>query len=320
MYDAVAEKMFAIINAAGADNPLGRFVSVNRVDDVLDSKYMNAWDIRIDDEYVTQGNWDKWVSDAVIEMLTQVEDHFKVAGLKFDYMAMPDSSGTGHKGFTMSLLKGRLTMEQEQLSKKLIQQHAVQQEQAVSDPVHRVSRRLVDGLVRGKGDAIQVDMCFDFDGVIHIHNQTTASEVVAGVPVEGVMDMLAAYSTRYSIAVFSVRSAILEGRDAMQKFIAAYGGARLARKIQFPDHKPIAHWYFDDRAIRIDGPLSFPSLEELEETAIPWFKKDKQATPNPTHLRRPTQAEVDEGVDTYTNEMLDVEGAVTDDEDSNQDV
>ena len=118
------------------------------------------------------------------------------------------------------------------------------------------------------------DMCFDFDGVIHIYDKTTPCDVCAGVPVEGVMKVLQTYAKRYTIAVFSVRSAFPEGRVVMQKFIAKHTTPEFAESLQYPDHKPKSRWYFDDRGIRIDGPTSFPSSIDLEQKYYPsWYKR-----------------------------------------------
>ena len=119
------------------------------------------------------------------------------------------------------------------------------------------------------------DMCFDFDGVIHIYDKTTLCDVCAGEPVEGVMEVLQTYAKRYTIAVFSVRSAFQEGRVSMEQFVAKHTTPEFAESLQYPDHKPKSHWYFDDKAIRIDGPGMFPSSEKLESDryVLPWYKR-----------------------------------------------
>ena len=277
MTDAIQEKIIEMMRGGAAENPLSHFESVKRVATPLEKKYMNAWELRVMRKHVTPTNWGLWMSEDAKAVLRVLETEFSVMGLKFDYAAMPDKNDKGHWGFTVSLLKGRLTEDQEKLSKKILVEQSKYRE--MSDPLHALSSRLVDGLVRGKA-VCTVDMCFDFDGVIHIHPETTPNDVCAGEPVQGVMDTLKEYSKKYTIAVFSVRSVILEGRTAMERFIAYHGGMALAAKIQFPDHKPKCPWYFDDRAIRIDGPDTFPSSEELESDkyALPWYKRAEQDT------------------------------------------
>ena len=280
MTDAIQDKIIEMMRDGAEGNPMSHFESVKRVTTPLEKKYMNAWGLRVMRKHVTPKNWELWMSESAIAVLRVLETEFSVMGLKFDYAAMPDKNDKGHWGFTVSLLKGRLTEEQEKLSKKMLVEQSKYRE--MSDPLRTLSSRLVDGLVRGKA-VCTVDMCFDFDGVIHFHPEHTPNDVVAGEPVQGVMDKLKEYSKKYTIAVFSVRSAILEGRTAMERFIAHHGGQALASKIQYPDHKPIAHWYLDDRGIRIDGPDTFPSSEELEATAIPWCKREKSATLEPAN-------------------------------------
>ena len=279
MTDPIHAKIQELMNDDAPNNQLYVFESVHRVATLNSKTHMNTWELRVPRKHVTPTNWGLWMHEAAIQTLTVLEADFAVMRLKFEYAAILDPDGKGCWGFKVSLMKQQLTREQEVMSKKII---AEQKRQAVlpsnsrRDPMQTITTRLVDGLVRGK-EFCTVDMCFDFDGVIHIHPDTTPNDVVAGVPVEGVFDIMKAYSKKYTIAVLSVRSAILEGREAMKKFIAKHAGADFASKLQYPDHKPIAHWYFDDRAIRIDGPATFPSEEELENKYHPtWYKRDGQ--------------------------------------------
>ena len=268
--DPVSAYILELINTDDPDDPMNRLEMVNLEGKAVNRReYINVWKIRVGREQVTPNNWNQWMGATAQKLVAALEAHFSVMGLKFDWEAMPDRNGKGCWGYTVALHKGRLTIEQEKLSREILEQ-----QKNVRNPVHTIATRLVDGLVAGK-EFCTVDMCVDFDGVIHIHPVTTPHDVVAGVPVEGVMDMLQLYKQRYSIAIYSSRSAIMEGRDAMKQFIGTHATPAFAHKLQYPDHKPKARWYFDDQAIRIDGPF-FPSIKDLEERfGETWYKRPK---------------------------------------------
>ena len=118
------------------------------------------------------------------------------------------------------------------------------------------------------------DMCFDFDGVIHKHHEWMPCNICIGSPVPEIIAALQNYRRSYTIAIYSVRSAWSEGRQVMKEFIAQHTTPEFADSLEYPDHKPKSKWYFDDRAIRIDGPETLPTKEELESTAIPWHRKE----------------------------------------------
>ena len=121
-------------------------------------------------------------------------------------------------------------------------------------------------------DLCFVDVCFDFDGVICIHHETTPCIVVAGEPVVGVIETMQTYGETLTLAIHSVRSKFQQGREAMRGFIAEHSSPAFADAIQYPEHKPKATYYIDDRGIRYEGePL--PDTTSLEQYAVPWHKK-----------------------------------------------
>lgn len=268
--DPIAAHILAMINGDDENDPINRLEMVTLEEAGFDrGKYLSRWKIRVGREQVQPNNWNQWMGATAQRIVADLQTRFEVLGLRFDWEAMPDRNGKGCWGYTVSLHKGRYTIEQEESYKKLVEQQKHQR-----DPIRTIATRLVDGLVAGK-EFCTVDMCFDFDGVIHVHPTTTPNDVCEGVPVEGVMDMLQLYKQRYSIAVHSVRSCIMEGRDAMKAFIATHTTPEFAHRLQYPDHKPKARWYFDDKAIRIDGPF-FPSIKDLEgRFGETWYKRPK---------------------------------------------
>ena len=120
-----------------------------------------------------------------------------------------------------------------------------------------------------------VDIALDFDGVIHIHDEWMPCNETNGEPVFGVLNMIIYYVQHgYSVAVFSVRSNWQEGRDTMRNFIAEHTNDAFADVLEYPDHKPKAKWYFDDRAIRVDSPI-LPTVQALEGLRMPWHRTHK---------------------------------------------
>lgn len=118
-----------------------------------------------------------------------------------------------------------------------------------------------------------VDVCLDFDGVLYMYPSNTDCNLCPGVAVDGAMEALLRYRERYTVAVFSVRSAFPEGREAMKAFIASQTSPEFADSLEYPDHKPKARWYIDDKGIRYHG-ICFPDFKVLEDLfGLPWYKK-----------------------------------------------
>ena len=134
------------------------------------------------------------------------------------------------------------------------------------------------------------DICLDFDGVIHSYTSGwQGADVIPDAPVEGAIGALWGYiASGLSVAIFSARSAQPGGIEAIKAYLDAadeewqapepgspmpkrvvYSATSLVESIQFPDHKPAAKVYVDDRGFRFEG--VFPSPDELRELFTPWY-------------------------------------------------
>jgi hypothetical protein len=145
----------------------------------------------------------------------------------------------------------------------------------------------------------------DFDGVLHSYiSPWKNAQTIPDPPVEGAMEWLRGISNKYDIAITSTRNKTWLGRRAMRSWIkenlceVVYKWAAksnflahnftgldcedevhlmvedIMRKITFPKYKPPALIYLDDRAIRFEGPRSFPTSEMIRK-ARPWNKVSK---------------------------------------------
>lgn len=127
-------------------------------------------------------------------------------------------------------------------------------------------------------------IALDFDGVIHRYNQgfTTASDVSGGV-VDGALDFVKlALEAGHKVCIFSGRSCgkmpgdpwIEElpvddgGKAAIEEFLATHGFPALTVHCR----KPHAELFVDDLGWRFEG--TFPALDELEDIALPWYKRN----------------------------------------------
>lgn len=114
-------------------------------------------------------------------------------------------------------------------------------------------------------------LAIDFDGVLHDYDGFWQGDsVITGGLLEGAADFLYECVQRYTVGIYSVRSATKEGRAAMkcwlvEKLADAIGekAAEIVESIDFPEHKPFASLMIDDRAMRFEG--EFPPLSVVED-------------------------------------------------------
>ena len=121
-----------------------------------------------------------------------------------------------------------------------------------------------------------VDICLDFDGVIHSYTSGwQGTDIIHDPPVYGAIDALHCYLNNFTVAIFSARSTQPGGIEAMKRYLDKHdtlqGNIRLINKIAFPDHKPAAQVYIDDRAYRFDG--IFLSPQQLRKLFTPWYNQ-----------------------------------------------
>jgi len=109
-------------------------------------------------------------------------------------------------------------------------------------------------------DKLQV--CVDFDGVVHAHRLPFVHPAeIPDVPVAGAFEALTAYlDAGYAVAIFSCRNQHEGAPDAMRLWFAKHGFERAA-ELTFPAIKPGAVLYIDDRAFCFQG--EFPTVEAI---------------------------------------------------------
>jgi hypothetical protein len=75
----------------------------------------------------------------------------------------------------------------------------------------------------------------------------------------------------FNIAIFSCRNTMPGGITAIQGWLLRQGmSVEDIAEIEFPQKKPVAHLYIDDRAFRFEG--WFPTIEEMKAMKS-WNKK-----------------------------------------------
>jgi hypothetical protein len=115
-------------------------------------------------------------------------------------------------------------------------------------------------------------ICVDFDGVLHSYTSPWAgATVITDAPVPRAVEWLKSVQEHYDVAIFSSRSHVPGGIDAMRQWLVGHGlDEAVLERISFPQEKPPARVYIDDRAWRFEG--AFPTVSELESFE-PWNKR-----------------------------------------------
>jgi hypothetical protein len=119
-------------------------------------------------------------------------------------------------------------------------------------------------------------LCLDFDGVCHSYTSGwKGASVIPDDAVPGLFEFLEQAAPIFDIQVFSTRSNLVGGIQAMQtwfneqhkKWRAKSGHGRELVPISFPTEKPAAQVTLDDRAITFNG--VFPDVNSLRNFQ-PW--------------------------------------------------
>ncbi|HEY2909382.1 MAG TPA: hypothetical protein VGI99_04005 [Gemmataceae bacterium] len=93
-------------------------------------------------------------------------------------------------------------------------------------------------------------ICLDFDGVMHSYRSGwCGAEVIPDPPIHGTKEAVARLRQQYRIAVLSSRCHTEEGRKAVENWLFRHGIV----VDEVCVHKPPAHVYVDDRAVRFRG-------------------------------------------------------------------
>jgi hypothetical protein len=118
-------------------------------------------------------------------------------------------------------------------------------------------------------------ICLDFDGVLHSYTSGWKGvDNIPDPPTPGAKEWLEK-STKIeglTIAVFSSRSKSGAGRVAIRNWCAKHFGQGIALRLEFPEEKPPAMCYVDDRAVLFTGNWGDLDPHELMGFS-PWNKK-----------------------------------------------
>lgn len=112
----------------------------------------------------------------------------------------------------------------------------------------------------------------DFDGVINSYKSGFVSlDEIPDPPVEGSFEFIkAAINSGFTVYIFSVRNGDDAGKRGIYRWFVKNGlDDDYLNQLEFPESKPKAKVYIDDRAWEFNG--RFPDLKEVKEF-VPWHK------------------------------------------------
>jgi len=93
-------------------------------------------------------------------------------------------------------------------------------------------------------------ICLDFDGVLHSYRSGwCGAEVIPDPPIHGTRESVARLRQQYRVVVLSARCHTAAGRQAVASWLDRHGIV----VDEVCEHKPPAHAYVDDRAVRFRG-------------------------------------------------------------------
>lgn len=110
----------------------------------------------------------------------------------------------------------------------------------------------------------------DFDGVVNSYKSGfVAIDKLPDPPVEGAFDFIRKLLKRgHEVAIFSTRNSYPEGISAIKDWMLKWGlEPEIVSVLSFPDRKPIAKLFIDDRSWCFRG--TFPSVSKFE-LFLPW--------------------------------------------------
>jgi len=115
-------------------------------------------------------------------------------------------------------------------------------------------------------------LCLDFDGTIHSYESGwQGADVIPDKPVAGAFDFIQETSSDFDVHVYSARSGLSGGIDAMKAWFIHHGWKADSNGepvgLEFPTCKPPAHVSIDDRAMTFTG--KWPSIQTLTDFR-PW--------------------------------------------------
>jgi len=119
-------------------------------------------------------------------------------------------------------------------------------------------------------------LCLDFDGTIHSYvSGWQGAGVISDEPVASAFDFIKDASQHFDVQVYSARSGLPGGIDAMKAWFTTHGWpvdqGNNPAGLSFPSSKPPAHVSIDDRAMTFTG--TWPTMQMLNEFR-PWNDLD----------------------------------------------
>lgn len=118
-------------------------------------------------------------------------------------------------------------------------------------------------------------ICVDFDGVIHSYaSGFKGNGVVPDPPVPGALEWLdECLRAGLQVAIYSARSCSVTGIAGMRAWFVRHGFD--PDRLVFPQSKPAAGLYIDDRGYHFTGD-NFPSPEEILAFRPWWYPRRGQ--------------------------------------------
>ena len=119
-------------------------------------------------------------------------------------------------------------------------------------------------------------LCLDFDGTINSYSSGwKGADIIPDDPVSGAFDFIRNAMACFDVQVYSARSGLPGGIEAMQDWFIRHGWEKgadgLPVGISFPTSKPPAQVSIDDRALTFSG--AWPEIETLKQFR-PWNDLD----------------------------------------------
>jgi hypothetical protein len=117
----------------------------------------------------------------------------------------------------------------------------------------------------------------DFDGVLHSYTSPWVNaHTIPDLPVYGAMGWLTQIMRDFDIVIFTTRGKTWRGRRAVKRWLNQWRPEGDGWTFRVTATKPAALVYLDDRAMRFDGPGTFPSASAIH-AARPWHKPSPPA-------------------------------------------
>lgn len=114
----------------------------------------------------------------------------------------------------------------------------------------------------------------DFDGVVHSYRSPFTENAAIDPPTTGAIEWLTLMAQHFNIIIHTTRGKNAEGQYLVRRYLLDHGlSGEIVDWLDVTNVKHPALIYLDDRALRFNGPLSWPTVQEIHQ-ALPWNKID----------------------------------------------